>query len=97
MFRSNCRVLFPLSLVALLSGCQPADPVAHFIAKTDAAPPEKRPPNWENTKRLMARSAPAVGTQAPDFTLPTLEGSGQITRTAYQGSQPLVLIFGSFT
>jgi hypothetical protein len=34
---------------------------------------------------------------APDFTLPTLENDGQITRSAYQAGKPLVLIFGSFT
>ena len=82
-----------LSLV--LAGCRSGDR-AEFIAQVDAAPADRRPPDWERTKRLMARRAPGVGEVAPDFTLP-LPGGGEITRSSLQDGRPLVLIFGSFT
>jgi hypothetical protein len=80
-----------------LGGCRTADPAAEAIAAIDRSPPEKRPKNWEQTKALMARKAPAVGDPAPDFSLPTLDRRRTITRSAHQAGRPLVLIFGSFT
>jgi len=77
--------------------CAPRDPMADFIARMDAMPPEKRLPDWERTKRLMARRAPAAGEAAPDFTLATPDGSQRITRSAFHEGRPLVLVFGSFT
>ena len=68
-----------------------------MIAQIDAAPPEKRPPNWEVTKARMALSAPEIGELAPDFTLPLLDGEGTVTRAQYPKGKPLVLIFGSYT
>lgn len=68
-----------------------------YMRQVDAMPPEKRPPNWSETKRRMLRPAPQVGQQAPDFTLTMLDGSGQITRSKFQPDRPLVLVFGSFT
>jgi hypothetical protein len=82
---------------AAVGGCAPADPVAHFITEVDASPPEKRPPDWERTKRLMSRPAPAVGQPAPDFTLASADGRLSITRSKFHVGRPLVLIFGSFT
>jgi hypothetical protein len=79
------------------SGCSSGDPSAKFIAEMEAAPPEKRVPNWEKTKALMARRAPAVGEPAPDFTLKSADGQTTITRSTYQAGKPMVLIFGSFT
>ncbi len=73
------------------------DPGAQFIESMDQAPPGKRPPNWEKTKALMARRAPAVGDPAPDFTLQTVDGRTSVTRSVHQGGRPMVLIFGSFT
>jgi hypothetical protein len=40
---------------------------------------------------------PGVGQKAPDFTLPTQDGKGEITLSQYRGNKPAVLIFGSFT
>lgn len=40
---------------------------------------------------------PAVGQEAPDFTLPTQDGGEKITLSQYRGNKPAVLIFGSFT
>jgi len=95
---------FPLAQVGLLSllllavaGCQGPDPAHKFIARVDQGPAEKRPKDWENTKALMSRPVPAVGTLAPDFTLQTLDGKQTLTRSTYQAGRPMVLIFGSFT
>jgi hypothetical protein len=84
--------------VASVLGCSSGgDPVAGFIAEVDLAPAEKRPPNWERTKALMARPVPAVGAAAPDFTLKTVDGATAITRSKFHPDRPLVLVFGSFT
>ena len=79
-------------------GCSSrVDQAPWFIAEVDRAPAEKRPPNWEHTKSLMARPVPAVGADAPDFTLKTVDGSTTITRSKFHADRPLVLVFGSFT
>ena len=38
-----------------------------------------------------------VGEQAPDFTLPTVDRSQQVTLSEHRGERPVVLVFGSFT
>jgi Ca2+-binding EF-hand superfamily protein len=43
------------------------------------------------------REGPRIGEQAPDFRLPTRDGTGEITLSASRGKRPVVLIFGSFT
>lgn len=68
-----------------------------YMRQVDQMPPEKRPPEWEKTKRLMARKAPRAGSAAPDFTLATPDGRKQITRSKFHADRPLVLVFGSFT
>jgi hypothetical protein len=68
-----------------------------FIQAMEKAPPEKRPPHWEQTKALMDRRAPAVGEPAPDFSLKSLDGKTTITRTRLSPGKPQVLIFGSYT
>lgn len=94
-------ILTNLILVPVLVGCtmlmQEADPAKKFIDQMDKAPPEKRVPNWEQTKALMARVAPKVGELAPDFTLPTLDGHQTVTLSQHRGDRPVVLVFGSFT
>ncbi len=82
---------------AVVGGCSSGDQTARFIEQVDQSPPERRPPDWEQTKTLMARRTPAVGEPAPDFTLRTRDDSATITRSQFQGDKPLVLIFGSFT
>ena len=37
------------------------------------------------------------GTVAPDFTLPTQEGTSSVTLSSFRGRQPVVLVFGSYT
>ena len=40
-----------------MTSCSSGDPAPGFMADVDRAPAEKRPPNWERTKALMARPA----------------------------------------
>ena len=88
-----------LLLAASVLGCaRPSvDPAVAMIAQVDQAPAEKRPPNWEVTRSLMMRPSPKVGESAPDFTLHSPDGKETITRSSFQASRPLVLVFGSFT
>jgi len=88
---------FVIGLITMFGCSMGGDPAPGFIAEGDRAPREKRPPNWERTKALMARPAPAVGALAPDFTLKTVDGSTAITRSKFYSDRPLVLVFGSFT
>ena len=78
----------------------PADkesPHGEFIQRVDSEPPEKRPKDWERTKALMARRAPAVGEAAPDFALKTSDGRQSVKLSEYHPDKPRVLIFGSYT
>jgi hypothetical protein len=38
-----------------------------------------------------------VGSPAPDFTLPMLDRASQVRLSSFRGSQPVVLVFGSYT
>jgi hypothetical protein len=71
-----------LTLAASASGQNPRKP-GEIIT-----PPARseRPPD-----RLQ------VGAAAPDFTLPTADGKGQVTLSRFKGQKPVVLIFGSHT
>ena len=42
-------------------------------------------------------AGPEYGDAAPDFTLPTVDGSTTVTFSDSRGQRPVVLIFGSFT
>lgn len=86
--------------IAMLSAnglLQEADPARKFIEQMDEAPAEKRVPNWDQTRSLMARVAPKVGDEAPDFELPTLNGKQTVRLAKHKGEKPVVLVFGSFT
>jgi hypothetical protein len=39
----------------------------------------------------------AEGDQAPDFTLPTVDGGVPVTLSSHRGVRPVVLVFGSYT
>ena len=91
------QMLLLLAIFWIAAGCRTADPAAQYIAKMDRAPAEQRPKNWEQTKSLMARFAPKVGQVAPNFSLPTRDGTERVTLASHQSGRPLVLIFGSFT
>jgi hypothetical protein len=38
-----------------------------------------------------------AGSMAPDITLPTLDHSATVRLSSFRGSQPVVLVFGSYT
>jgi len=38
-----------------------------------------------------------VGDMAPDFSLPTLDHTATVQLASFRGSQPVVLVFGSYT
>jgi Ca2+-binding EF-hand superfamily protein len=44
-----------------------------------------------------AHQGPAIGDNAPDFTLRTQDGKRQIHLADFRGKKPVVLVFGSFT
>lgn len=88
--------------VTMLSGCASTqksepDPAARMIAQMDAAAPEDRVPHWELVRSRMTRPVPEVGTPAPDFALPTFDGSDVIALAEFEPTKPVVLVFGSWT
>lgn len=93
------RLAILLTIGWVMCACRSNEenPAAAFYAEQESLPPEKRVPEWDRVKALMSRPAPAVGDVAPDFTLPTLDGDSQITRSAHQEDKPLLMIFGSYT
>jgi hypothetical protein len=94
----TCKLLILIACVLGTSMMVDAvDPAKKFIDQMDKAPPEKRVPNWEQTKALMARVAPKVGEDAPDFSLPTLVGQETVKLSQHKNEKPVVLVFGSFT
>jgi len=38
-----------------------------------------------------------AGDMAPDFSLPTLDHTATVQLSSFRGSQPVVLVFGSYT
>ena len=48
-------------------------------------------------KKQKDESGPAVGEEAPDFELRTLEGDGVVKLSDFKGKKPVVLVFGSYT
>lgn len=41
--------------------------------------------------------APTLGSEAPNFTLKTLDGEREVELTSFHGKKPVVLVFGSYT
>ena len=46
---------------------------------------------------VAARRVPKPGREAPDFTLPRLDGGSPVRLSSFRGLRPVVLIFGSYT
>jgi EF hand domain-containing protein len=71
--------------------------------KKDKKPEDSGPPVTVFLKGLLTGElgsffeGPAIGEQAPDFTLPTYDGKQQLSLGQFLGQKPVVLIFGSFT
>ena len=74
-----------------------SDAVSKWIEHVDSGPADQRPPNWAHVKALMMRRPPAVGEDAPDFTLKTRGDDRSVTLSQFEGKKPVVLIFGSYT
>jgi len=69
---------------------------------------DPEPPRWQLLRLLLSGElgslgeGPALGSEAPGFSLPSLKGGGQssssaVSLAASRGKRPVVLIFGSFT
>ncbi len=48
---------------------------------------------WKNARQGRLHA----GYAAPDFTLPLLDHSAQVTLSEFRGAKPVVLVFGSYT
>lgn len=48
---------------------------------------------WKNARAGTLQ----VGSVAPDFTLPLLDGSSSVRLSSFHGIKPVVLVFGSYT
>jgi Ca2+-binding EF-hand superfamily protein len=78
-------------------------------SKKPASDPDNSPPSVDPSTPAAAlkmflrgdmgwlTSGPPVGDLAPDFTLPTHDGSAKVTLSDSFGKRPVVLVFGSFT
>lgn len=62
----------------------------------DLPRPERMLPMFFKGDLGVFETGPALGEMAPDFTLPTHDGSGTVTLSKSRG-KPVILIFGSFT
>jgi hypothetical protein len=73
------------------------------MRKQMARGPGGQPPPTEMLRMFLTgqlgwlEAGPEYGDIAPDFTLPTHDGSATVTLSASRGKKPVVLIFGSFT
>ena len=50
-------------------------------------------PMWN----IARRGRVAVGDEAPEFSLPTLDRAETVTLSSFRGDRPVVLVFGSYT
>jgi len=67
-----------------------------MVAFTSAMEPERR----AVTMKFIAEretQGPAIGSNAPDFKLPRLEGGELVQLSSFNGKKPVALIFGSYT
>jgi hypothetical protein len=60
-------------------------------AKDEAATASPPPPG------AVPPEGPAVGTEAPDFSLATKDGASKVTLSSFRGKTPVALILGSYT
>ena len=67
-----------------------------MMAFTAAMDPERR----NAMMQFLAERetlAPAVGEEAPDFTLPRIDSGEAVRLSSFRGRKPVALIFGSYT
>ncbi len=67
-----------------------------MMAFTAAMEPERRATLMQFIAERETH-APAVGSNAPDFKLPRLEGGEMVQLSSFHGKKPVALIFGSYT
>lgn len=80
----------------LLAMMQPPERFGQFMRRIPpvlvwGALPAQRMWLWARAGRL------SVGEPAPDFTLPTVDHSAEVTLSSHRGERPVVLVFGSYT
>jgi hypothetical protein len=51
----------------------------------------------ETLFNIVRAGSLTVGTEAPDFNLPTVNRQEHIRLSSFQGQKPVVLVFGSYT
>lgn len=86
-------LLFGSVLVAMM---QPPETFGAFMSRMPpalvwGALPAPRMWLWARAGSLE------VGDTAPDFTLPTVDHSAEVTLSSHRGARPVVLVFGSYT
>ena len=88
--------LYALLLATLLTAMhQPPDDFGQFMAKVPGPAFRLLPfrPLW-----MFAREGRLKpGDPAPDFTLQTVDRSTRVQLSAFRGTKPVVLVFGSYT
>jgi hypothetical protein len=52
---------------------------------------------FETMWNVARGGATRVGEPAPDFTLPTIDHKSEVRLSSFRGTQPVVLVFGSYT
>jgi AhpC/TSA family len=67
-----------------------------MMAFTAAMEPERRSAMMQFLAERETH-APAVGAEAPDFTLPRLDSGKEVRLSSFRGRKPVALIFGSYT
>ena len=74
---------------------RPPDEFARLVSHMGPAPFLLFP--FETLWKDARRGRLQPGEAAPDFTLPRLDHSGSVRLSSFQGSRPVVLVFGSYT
>ena len=75
--------------------CQPPQRFSRVMMHTGPVPFLLFP--FESMWKSARSGHLKVGDSAPDFTLPLLDHSAQVTLSSFRGVRPVALIFGSYT
>ena len=75
--------------------CQPPDQFGRFM--THVPMPMMLVLPFETLWMRARGGSLHVGDAAPDFRLPTLDHTATVQLSSFRGSQPVVLVFGSYT
>jgi len=75
--------------------CQPPQRFGRLMAHVPMSAMAIVPfePMWNVARKGGTR----VGELAPDFTLPTVDRTAEVSLSSFRGKQPVVLVFGSYT